>query len=419
MNLEELIFLQNPWFRDPNLLPVEDNLPKRDLFQSLLDDVLNLKQIIALTGLRRVGKSTLLKQIIAHLLKNKIEPKRILYFSFDQPAVAESKEALEAIIGYFLKKILKEEIYQLSKQVFIFFDEIQLIGFWQDILKRYYDLNQKIKFVVSGSASLFINQASKESLAGRIFERYLPPLYFSEYQRFSQKDDFIDYLNFGQFPELLEIADNFRKIEYLKDGVIGKVLEVDIGKIYGVRKTFDFERLFWSLLPNTGQIIASAKLMAELGLKKATFFKYLQILEQSLLINKVVNLSGSFRSEKRLLRKLYPASTNFLSLLPTSTNEGFKAECYVAFLLRKFEKKLYLYRLRDKEIDFILPEKKLAIEVKYQKVIGVKDYRFLEKFITIKNYQGVILAKVEEKKVLNKNLIIWPIEKTEELIKDL
>ena len=70
MKIDELIYLQNPWLRDALYVPREDKLEKRDIFHSLLEDVIKTKQVISLTGLRRTGKSTLLKQIIALLLKN-------------------------------------------------------------------------------------------------------------------------------------------------------------------------------------------------------------------------------------------------------------------------------------------------------------------------------------------------------------
>ncbi len=415
MKLNDLIYLQNPWFRDQKFIPQEYLLPKRNLFKSFLNDILIPKQIISLIGLRRVGKSTLLKQVIAQMIKEKTMTTKIFYFSFDQPTIIETEETLETVIRFYFEKIIKKNINTLNEKVYLFFDEIQLIPYWQDILKRYYDINQNIKCIVSGSSSLFITKSSKESLAGRIFERYLPPLSFSEYKKLSQKDDFVDYLNYGQFPELLQMEDNMRKINYLKDGVIGKILEVDIVKAYGIRKTVDFERLFWALLPNTGQIIQSGKLMSDLQLKKATLFKYITILEKSLLINKVLNLSGSFRNEKRLLRKLYPASTNFLSFLPEPVNTGFKAENYVSSVLKSKTGSLYLYNQRGKEIDFILPDKKLAIEVKYQEIIRPEDYNFLSKFVQEKNYRGIIVNKSDTKEEIQKNIIRWPIEKFEEI----
>ena len=410
MDLKEQMYLQNPWWRDTLFLPLESRLPKRTLFSSFFEDVTTTRQAISLTGLRRVGKSTLLKQIIAKLLSGSVKPKYLLYFSFDQPTVLETTQTLESIMSIYFDSILGKKIHRLTSSVYVFFDEIQLIPYWQDILKRYYDLTPHIKFVVSGSASLFVQNRSKESLAGRLFERYLPPLTFSEYRLLSQNRDMTDFLSFGQFPEMLALPNLERKMEYLKEGVIGKVLEIDIVKTYGVRKTVDFERLFWSLLPNCGQIIASMKLMHDLQLKKATLFKYLGILEKSLLINKVLNMSGSFRSETRLLRKLYPGSSNFLSLNVAPVGIGFKAECYVASILKSRFKNVYLFHHRGREVDFVVPDKKLAIEVKYQEKIHQSDYWTLEKLVRDKDYLGIVITKNQEQKPKGKPIRFIPLE---------
>lgn len=74
MNICDLIYLQNPWWEKGDL-PQEIIWPKRLVFNSFYQDVIGLKQIIALTGLRRVGKTTLIKQTISQLLKNGIKEK--------------------------------------------------------------------------------------------------------------------------------------------------------------------------------------------------------------------------------------------------------------------------------------------------------------------------------------------------------
>lgn len=103
----------------------------------------------------------------------------------------------------------------------------------------------------------------------------------------------------------------------------------------------------------------------------------------------------SFRIEKRLLRKYYPASSNFLSLIPENLSLGFFAENYVASSLKQKFKDLYLLNRRGKEIDFVIPEQKLAIEVKFQEKIRHEDYRFLKKYCTEKKYSGVVVCKNE------------------------
>lgn len=393
MDILDLIHLHNPWFRDPAYRPNEAALPKRFLFDEIYNDTVTLKQIVSVTGLRRVGKSTLVKQIIAKLLKGGEKRQSVLYFSFDQPAIQETTATLEHLLETYIRKVLDTKPQSIQK-AWIFLDEIQLIPYWQDIVKRYYDLNQNIKFVVTGSASLSIISRSRESLAGRIFERRLPPLTYTEYQAFTGNHDFLTYLSFGQFPELTSLPTNERKREYLQEGVIGKVLEVDIIKTYGVRKSADFERLFWALLPNTGQIIASGGLGAELGIKKATLFRYLSILESALLIHKVANMSGSFRSSSRLLRKYYPASSNFLSLTPQLINVGFLAETYIASLLASKYSNVFLWRHRGKEVDFLLPEQSVGIEVKYQAHLRSEDELTLRSLIAVgKIKEGIIITK--------------------------
>lgn len=375
------------------MIPHEHRWMHRKLYERLVKDVHESRQILAITGLRRVGKSTLLKQLVAHLLESHISSTRILYFSFDQPAIAEETGTIEEVIKAYLETIVQKTTSSVSERVWIFLDEVQLIPMWQDILKRYYDATDNIKFIVSGSAALFLTSTSKESLAGRLFQYVVTPLTFSEYTQLSGDSDMVRFLEFGQYPELLTFGDRAKQVEYLRDAVVGRVLEIDIPKLFGVRKVVEFERLFWSLLPNAGQIIKTVSLGAEIGLKKSTLFKYLLILEQSLLTNTVTNISGSFRSSSRLLRKIYPSSSNFLSLSSDPVVLGARAEIYVYILLSQVHTSVYLYRRRDREIDFVLPEKKLAVEVKFQSKIHDSDFRILRDFAAEKQYQAVVVTK--------------------------
>lgn len=412
MNTFDFIHLQNPWFRDPSAIPVEDRWPRRKLYERLRNDG-DSRQITAITGLRRVGKSTLLKQVIADLLKQH-DGRRILYFSFDQPAIREETGTLEEVIGVYVEKILATTLPKLTERIWIVLDEVQLIAYWQDILKRYYDLTDKIKFIVSGSAALFLTSASKESLAGRLFQHTATPLTFSEYELFSKDRDIVRFLEFGQYPELLTFTDRAKQIEYLREAVVGRVLEVDIPKLFGIRNVVDFERLFWSLLPNTGQIIKTSSLGAELGMKRSTLFRYLSILDQSLLTNTVVNISGSFRSASRLLRKIYPASSNFLSLSTNPVSLGARAEIYMHMLLSQLRTPVFLFRKREKEVDFVLPEKKLAIEVKFQGAVKKIDCKVVQGVARQKKYQSIVVTRDDESLLEDTQMV--PLAKFEEWI---
>ena len=363
----DLLKLQNPWWDNPEFIFVESVFSKRQAFNSLFEEIVSLRQVTALVGLRRTGKSTLLRQAIHQQLSSGTPPTHICYFPFEEPALPLSPDLLDEVIHIYLTQIIRQTPHSLNETVYLYLDEIQFIPYWQNIIKRYYDLTPRFKFIVSGSSSLFIRQEAKESLAGRMFEHYLPPLSFLEYLTLHPQGGFSQYLSFGGFPELLTLPNPDKKIEYLKNWVIGRVLELDIPKSAGIRHQTDFERLFWSLLPNTGQIISFPKLAFDLGLKRPTLFRYLKLLSDSLLITEVLNVSGSFRSTSRLLRKIYPASSNFLSLIQPVAPVGFLAETYTAQVLHaRFGKDLGLFRHRSQEIDFLIPNQKLAVEVKYQ-----------------------------------------------------
>ncbi len=131
--------------------------------------------MVLVTGLRGVGKTTLLHQVIQHLLDSKVESRRILYFSFD-----EERFDIGDVIQTYLTQVLRRDIADLDR-VYFFLDEVHKVEDWEGKVKVYYDLNPNIKFFLSGSASLTLSSKAKESLAGRLYEFVLKPLTFCEY----------------------------------------------------------------------------------------------------------------------------------------------------------------------------------------------------------------------------------------------
>jgi hypothetical protein len=97
--LSNILKIYNPWWEDPHG-PWRSNLPdfQRLVVADLLDDINDLPQMISITGPRRVGKTTALQQVICRLLdEKKVDPKHLLYFSFDDPEVYGSDE-LQSVI---------------------------------------------------------------------------------------------------------------------------------------------------------------------------------------------------------------------------------------------------------------------------------------------------------------------------------
>ena len=156
----------NPWWREPfRVVGYRD----REVY-GRLGAFLRQPQVVALTGLRRTGKTTLLLRMIEDAIAGGRDPRDVLYFSFDEFRDVRLREVLreyEAATGRDLR----------SGHRLVLLDELQKLEGWADQLKALYDAHKgRVKFVASGSESLFLRKGSKETLAGRLFEFRLDPL---------------------------------------------------------------------------------------------------------------------------------------------------------------------------------------------------------------------------------------------------
>jgi hypothetical protein len=172
--MDEFLTLINSWWKEGKI--GEEKAPpyKREIFVDVLKTFNEYRQILILSGLRRVGKSTIMFQLIDYLLKKGEDPNRILYFSFDR----KKEEYLIKILDAF--RSITNVNWEKEK-IFVFLDEIQKLKDWSSQLKQLYDNFPNIKFVVSGSASLELEKEAKDNLAGRYFLREIPPLSLKEF----------------------------------------------------------------------------------------------------------------------------------------------------------------------------------------------------------------------------------------------
>ncbi|MGB5019130.1 MAG: ATP-binding protein, partial [Candidatus Moraniibacteriota bacterium] len=407
----------------------EEQKHRRKLFSDLLK-YLPERQILSIVGLRRTGKTMLLKQLIGHLMnQKKVHPQKIFFISFDE-ALVTSKLTLENYIETYFEYLGEEGG---SEKTYIFLDEIQYIGKWQHILKRYYDRHPNIKFVVSGSSSLFLKKKTTESLAGRIYEFKLPPLSFEEflelsdenpellmeYRKFSvpvvsahilhtQKEYdlfltrfgdtltrlFEDYLLYYQFPEMVGQHDMEKIRKYIAESVYKKALEYDIPRLFGVEKVDELKFLFQTLVHENGSLLEFQTLSSEAGIEENTLKKYLLYFQESFLVDVVYNYSKSFRKSKRLQKKAYISSTNFFTAFRSEWLEnpllkaeyfGLLVETYIFNILKERFQYVSFLRKGREEVDFVVnndyrnEDGRRMVEVKYVNSMEWKDIRFIDK----------------------------------------
>ena len=335
------------------------------------------RQIIALAGLRRTGKTTIMLKLIEDALRE-LPKENILYFSFDDFRDVRLQQILKSY-----ERLLKKEL--TKEHYLILFDEIQKIDNWQEQLKRIYDENQNIKFVISGSESLFIRKKSKESLAGRLYEFQIKTLRFNEYLAFIGKSyehiplhkeeilrEFSSFILCNGFPELIhepaEIA-----IKYVNENIIQRILYLDIPQLFPVESPAILEQVFRIIMENPGQLLNLAELGSELGIARQTAALYVEYLEKSFLIRKLYNYSGNARKTQRKLKKYYP------TIISPEYPDGLFGRVFESVLVNHLDSEYFWRDSFQNEVDVILPDPLTGIEIKSGEP-RERDTRCLEKF---------------------------------------
>ena len=367
---------------------------KRFLFKELKES-LSKRRIDVIVGLRRVGKTVLIHQLIEHLLGLGVEPKEILYFSFDI-----EKEDLPRIIKWYEERVLKDRIR--DRHVYIFLDEVHKLKGWEDQIKVLYDLNPKAKFVLSGSASLNLIKRAGESLAGRAKFHHLPPLTFKEFLVFSgepipKEEDYwihkrrldIALARFRGFPETLGMSDREAE-EYVREMVLERVLYRDIPESFGVEDLEILRVLARYIAEMPGTILNVDSLSRDLGRHKKTVRNALLYLELSFLIRRLYNLRGSFLAASRKNPKAYP----FHPSLAIGRDEDRLFETLIASELNA----KYYWRKGNMEVDFVLKNGELiAVEAKNEERISPSDLKAIRRFCKRFGASGYIISREEER----------------------
>lgn len=403
----------NPWWIELHDQIPEFTQPRLNIYSQVWQRVIGNNLITALVGLRRVGKTTILKQIIGDLISSgRFGKYKILYFSFEEYVLRQQPEYLSQLIEYQLSKYPKQQLIFLL-------DEIQYVDYWNVILKKYWDLYPELlKFVISGSSGLFIRTHAHESLAGRILETQVFPASFGDFLQFKHGDThaptglfqavrfpneveiqsrFLEYLSYGEFPVLFKLPSEHDRREYLQSWVIGKIVEYDLPKYKRIIRGSKLKILTEALLHRPGQLIELQNLAQDIQLSRSTLETYLGLLEQTFLIHQVYNCESGFRTRKNRSRKIYPISVNSYTVDTGEFELGYAVETYVASYLRRRRLDFYFWRQRaGKEIDFVINDGSiaLAIEVKYQNQIRDSDLKNLVYFCQ-KNqiYKAIVVSK--------------------------
>lgn len=382
--MESTLYLMNPWWEGKKF----DTGIEREKYTSQLIEHLHKKDIIFLTGLRRVGKTTLLKQIIKELLK-KTEPTKILYLTLDFISF-KGKTLLQLVEDF--RKIHQ---HKRSTKIFLFFDEITYIPSFEQELKNLYDLENVKIYASSSSASLLKSKNSYLVGRSRIIE--VLPLDFPEYLLFKKikaaksekyliKKQFEEYLKIGGLPEYVLTNDP----AYIKN-TVEQIIYKDIIAFHGIKDKESVEKLFLLLCERVGKRITYAKLARILGISVDSVRRYFDHFKDVFLFYSVDRYAKSLNERTFSPKKIYLADNGIRNVFIGFKDKGSLMENMV-FLKIKNQKMNYYYE-NGKEIDFIVGGK-IAVEVKYKEKIEKEELVFFKeskfkKKILISNFNDL------------------------------
>lgn len=406
----------NPWWVGRELnIPSFQRLAYQVCRRHLADA--ELRRALLLSGPRRVGKTTILWQLAASLLRDGGSPQSVCYLSLDHPLL--KLLSLPKILAIYHQNVQPE-----GQPTYLLLDEVQYSSEWDLQLKQLVDHHPEYRIVATGSASVVQRDRLAESGVGRWLDVPVPTLSFYEFLHIrgddippipaalrptdlfgqSQADLsrlgvlfrplmplFLRYLLVGGFPETARQRDTALCQRLLREDVVERVLKRDMTALFGIRNVSDLEKLFIYICLKSGGILAVQTCAKELGVSATTVSNHLTSLEQANLIYRLppAEVGGKAALKGRAKIYLVDAALRNAVLLRGEEIQHHPEEMGI-IVETTVLRHLYAYYYRDRpqvvyyrdpkserEVDIIVrsPAYVLPVEVKYRETahLGEKD----------------------------------------------
>ncbi|NAZ25929.1 MAG: AAA family ATPase [Nanoarchaeota archaeon] len=421
MNKDEILSILldwNFWKKD-----IDIGIERKEYIEKALK-YMNSNMVICLYGVRRAGKTFLLRQIAKELIKrNIVDSKDILIVNFEDVRFREYNiDLLDQIFNIFLQELK-------PKDPIIFLDEINKIDEWERWVRTMHEL-KKAKIFVSGSSAKLLKGEISTLLTGRHLDIVVFPFSFEEilYANKININDKLEilnnlnrikkileeYLKFGGFPEVvLSKDDEIKKkilLQYFDD-----IIEKDIIFRYNIREKEKIKILAKFYLSNISSLTTFSSLEDFLKINKLTIERFSNYMAESFLIFFVKMYHPSLKKQEKAPRKVYSIDTGLSNAVGFRLFEtkGKLMENLVAIELKRREKEFYYWKeygkLEGHEVDFLIKENNIIkelIQVSYINNIDEIDRREIRSLIKASN-----LLNCNDLKI-----ITWDLE--DKIIKD-
>lgn len=349
-----------------------------------LDKIKKLKdkQIIkVITGIRRSGKSTILKMYKSYLIERGVKESQIIFINFEDNNYNELLDA-NKLHEYIIKR-LKD-----GKMNYIFLDEIQMVPNFEKCINSIF-LRDNVDIYITGSNSYMLSGELATFLAGRYMEIHVLPLSFKEYISYYGENDvqmkYSKYLENGGFPYLINLDDDKELIYNYLDSIYTTVIMKDIISRKQIKEVFVLDSVIRFLFDNVGSLCSTKKIsdtLTSMGRKSSvnTIESYINALTESYIMYRVHRYDIKGKQHLKTLEKYYLADIglrNYLLGNKANTNMGYILENIVFLELKRRGYEIYIGKNDTEEVDFVISNQD---GLKYiQVALTVKDENTLDR----------------------------------------
>lgn len=395
----------------------------RERYLKLIRPFYNQELIKVLIGIRRSGKSVILRQIMDELKKTNIDDSHIIYINFEDYDYEEYTEPKK------LNNYVKDQIID-DKKYYIFFDEIQNVDEWEKVVNSL-RATQNTSIFITGSNSDLLSSDLATHIAGRYVSFKITPFTFGEVCKLMNivnnrdiEDAFNDYIKWGGMPQRFMQQDDISRKTYLND-IYDSIIIKDIVKRFNIKDIDLLNRIVTYILTTPSQVFSPDSLKKYMqsdsrNVSLETLYNYIDYITRANLISKAerYDVRG-----KRILTgkyKYYLTDLGFTNILSNGKKEQIGAYLenivYNELIARGFN--VNVGTLDSGEVDFIATRfnEKIYIQVTYilsdEKVIE-REFGVYKKIED--NYPKYVLSMdkidLSENGIIHKNIIDWLLNK--------
>lgn len=355
----------------------------REKYISKINPFINKPIIKILTGMRRVGKSSLLLIIKDELLKDVADENKI-YINFETSMLLGINNA-SSLLEY-LKPLLED----VKGKVYFFFDEIQVIDGWEEVIS---DLKHNRDYDIFFTSS---NKKLISSLSEKYVEFEIQPFTFSEFKKafenmeLSKENLFYKFIQLGGLPFLKYFdLDETPSFEYLND-IYNTVLVKDVLQYNNIRDVDLFNHIFSYVIANVGQSFSASSIKTYLKNKNKnisvdTILNYLEYCNVAFLIKKVPRYDIISKKTLKVDEKYYLTDHGFRQAtgfpIAKDIEKVLENIVYIELISRGYEVKVG--KVKDKEINFIAKKEKDLYY--YQILYKIRDEKIRERIFEVYN----------------------------------